>query len=110
MAGDGDSGEAQREAGPVNGAAARQLALGEELLTLSSDELAQVLAGLRRLETRDAASVAEQIAALRLAGGVIRLTPTEAELAALRHALADEPHPLSTVLLQLARLCAHPRP
>jgi hypothetical protein len=105
-AGDGDSDEARREARPVSGEAARQLALGGDLLTLGSGELEQVLAGLRRLDTRDAAAVAEQIAALRLAGGVIRLTPTEAELAALRHALADEPQPLSAVLLRLARLCA----
>lgn len=98
--------EARRETRPVNGAAARQLALGEELLTLSPRELEQVLAGLRRLETRDAATVAEQIAALRLAGGVIRLTPTEAELTALGHALAEETQPLSDVLLQLTGLCA----
>lgn len=90
----------------MSGEATRQVALGDELLALSSGELEQVLAGLRRLDTRDAATVAEQIAALRLAGGVIRLTPTEAELAALRHALAEVPQPLSAVLRELARLCA----
>jgi hypothetical protein len=110
VAGDGESEEARQPCDDrvvdTVSETTRQVALGEELLALSSGELEQVLAGLRRLDTRDAAAVAEQIAALRLAGGVIRLTPSQGELAALRHALAGEPQPLSAVLLRLARLCA----
>lgn len=80
------------------------IAIGDDLVTVSPDELEELLDCLRRLDDRDAAAVADDIAALRLVGGVIRLTPTEAELAALHDALADESQPRSEVLARLACL------
>ena len=64
-----------------------RVVLDGEVVVLGGDELEQLLQTLAGLEPRAAESVAEQIAALRLAGGTIDLTPTEAELAALRLAL-----------------------
>jgi hypothetical protein len=66
-----------------------ELAIGAETTLLSSDELDRLLEALAELDTAAAASVADDIAALRLAGGCIRLNPTEDELAVLRIALAD---------------------
>jgi hypothetical protein len=83
-----------------------QLAVRDEVLSLRSDELDRLLEALVGLDLRDAGAVAEQIRALRLAGGVIRLTPTEAELAALELALAGEARPLGPALLRLASICA----
>jgi len=74
------------------------------VLSLRGDELGRLLEALVRLDSREADAVAEQIAALRLAGGVIRLTPTEAELAVLElglAALAEDP-PLGGELMRLA--------
>ena len=127
MVDDGEAGDTRREARPeeqrqtrgnardaaviarlvqaVTGQATRQIALGEEVFAVSAGELELLLASLQRLDSRDAATVAEQIAALRLAGGVIGLTPTEAELAALRQALVEEPQPLTAGLVRLAHLC-----
>jgi hypothetical protein len=65
-----------------------QLTLREEAVPVRGDELERLLDALARLGQRDADAVAEQITALRLVGGVIHLTPTEAELAALGLALA----------------------
>jgi hypothetical protein len=71
------------------------LVLGEEIISLGSGKFERLLRALLGLGQRDAAVVREQIMALRLLGGVIRLTPTEAELAALEVVLAgladDEP-------------------
>jgi hypothetical protein len=91
----------------VSGPPTREIALGKDVFAVTAGELELLLASLRRLDSRDAATVAEQIAALRLAGGVIGLTPTEAEHAALRQALAEERQPLTAVLLRLACLCGH---
>ena len=52
------------------------------------------------------------IRSLRLADGVIHLTPTEAEIAALESALAAlaaEGRPLGPALLRLASICADDR-
>jgi hypothetical protein len=65
-----------------------RVALAGKLIALSSDELDRLLLALAGLELRAAEPLAEQIAALRLAGGTIDLMPTEAGLAALRLALA----------------------
>lgn len=67
-----------------------ELSLGDESVELTSGELDRLLLALTRLELREAVAVGEQIAALRLAGGAIRLTPTPAELAAVERALAGE--------------------
>lgn len=85
-----------------------QLAVREEVLSLRADELGRLLEALVRLDLRDADAVGDQITALRLAGGVIRLIPTEAELAALELALATlaaEARPLGPTLLRLASIC-----
>ncbi len=79
------------------------------MLSVRSDELDRLLDALARLDLREAESVGEQIAALRLVGGAIRLTPTEAELAAIQLALAvlaEQTQPLSRAFLHLADLCA----
>lgn len=86
-----------------------QLVVREELLDLPAAELDRLLDALAQLDLRGAEAVGEQITALRLAGGVIVLTPTEAELAALEGALAalaEEPERLGPALLRLAGLCA----
>jgi hypothetical protein len=94
----------------VNGFAdtTRQLELSEQALCLSDEDLDRLLESLARLDLRDAEAVAGQIAALRLAGGVIRLTPTEAEIAALVSALsvlAADARPLGPALTRLASIC-----
>lgn len=86
-----------------------RVALGGQVVALSGDELGRLLRALAGLDLRDAEAVGEQIAALRLAGGTIELTPTEAELAALRLALgglADGTEEISPALLSLAAICA----
>lgn len=89
--------------------AARCLALREDVLSVGDEELDRLVEALSRLELRDAEAVAEQIAALRLAGGVIGLMPTEAEIGALELALAllaAEARPLGSALSRLAAVCA----
>ena len=72
-----------------------RIALGDQVIALSAG---------------DAATVGEQIVALRLADGVIRMTLAMGELAAVALALADEAEPLGPALLGLARLCADDAP
>lgn len=89
--------------------ATRRLALREDVLCVDDEELGQLLEALRRLDLGDAEAVADQIAALRLAGGVIHLMPTEAEIGALELALAvlaAEARPLGPGLSRLASICA----
>jgi hypothetical protein len=93
--------------------ATRRIALRGEGLSLGDEELGRLLEALARLDLRDAGHVADQIAALRLADGVIRLTPTEGEIAALEvalAALAAEERPLGPALTRLASLCAEDGP
>lgn len=66
-----------------------RIALGRDVACLSDDELDRLLAALAGRDCRDAAAVAEQIAALRVAGGTIVLMPTEAEADALRRTVED---------------------
>ncbi len=84
-----------------------RVALDGEVVVLSGDELDRLLRALAGLELRGAESLAEQIAALRLAGGTIDLTPTEAELDALRLALEapGDPQDTGPALVRLAALC-----
>jgi hypothetical protein len=86
------------------------LAIRDEVLLLRADELDRLVEALGALGGNDADAVAEQIRALRLAGGSIRLTPTEAEIAAMGSALAlaDEGRPVSAELLRLSSVCAAP--
>jgi hypothetical protein len=82
--------------------------LSEQALCLSDEDLDRLLKSLAQLDLRDAEAVAGQIAALRLAGGVIGLTPTEAEIAALVSALsvlAADARPLGPALMRLASIC-----
>lgn len=65
-----------------------RIALRGEALSLDDAEIGRLLGALAELDLAGAEAVADQIAALRLAGGEIRLTPTEAEIAALELALA----------------------
>jgi hypothetical protein len=94
----------------VNASAAvtRQLVLCEETLSVDDEELRRLLGALARLDLRDADAVADQISALRLADGAIRLVPTEGEISALElalAALAGEERPLGPVLARLASIC-----
>jgi hypothetical protein len=84
-----------------------ELLIGDEAVSLGSDELDRLLEALAPLDLHEAASVAEDITALRLAGGAIRLLPTQAELEAVRLALVadEEREPLGPGLLRLAGLC-----
>jgi hypothetical protein len=61
-----------------------RVTLGGGVISLTGDELDLILEALAALDDRDGAAVAEQIAALRIAGGTIDLMPTEAEGEALR--------------------------
>jgi hypothetical protein len=84
-----------------------ELRIGGDAVALLPVELERLLQALAALEDHDATCIAEDIVAMRLAGGVIQLFPTEAELAALRRALvADEERELlGLALLRLARIC-----
>lgn len=89
--------------------ATSQLTLRNEAVPVRGDELERLLEALVRLGQRDADAVAEQITALRLIGDGIRLTPTEAELAALQlalAALAEDGRPFGSSLQRLAADCA----
>jgi len=86
-----------------------RLTVGTEMLSVRVDELDRLVDALARLDLREAESIGEQITALRLLGGAIHLTPTEAELAAIQLALAvlaEQTQPLSLAFLRLAHLCA----
>jgi hypothetical protein len=90
--------------------ATSRLTVREDAVAMRGDELEQLLDALARLGQRDADAVAEQITALRLAGAVIRLTPTEAELAALTlalAALAEDGRSPGPSLQRLAADCAY---
>ena len=80
---------------------------------MPGEELGRLLDALVLLDLREAEAVAGQIAALRLAGGVIALTPTEAEIGALELALAAlavDARPLGPALSHLASICADDGP
>jgi hypothetical protein len=72
----------------------RELAIDHEIISLRSGQLESLLEALLLARGSDALAVREEIGALRLIPGTIRLLPTEGELAALRaalDALADNP-------------------
>ena len=68
--------------------AATRIEAGGKLVSLQREELHLLLDTLREIGSLPAAAVREEIEALRLAGGVIRLLLTEAEHATLCAAVA----------------------
>lgn len=88
----------------VEGDAPVEVLIGDEVVLLRPDEVDRLLETLGSLDSREAADVAAEIAAQRLAGGSIRLLPTPAEEQALRFALAvgGGKMPLDAALFRLA--------
>ena len=81
----------------------------DEVFSLRGDEPDRMVHALARLELSDADAIVDQIAALRLAHGVIRLHPTEAEPAAVEAALvalAAKGRLVGPALHRLASVCA----
>ena len=64
--------------------------IGTEAVCVGDEELDRLLAALAALDVPAAASLRDEIVALRLAGGPVQLRPTEAELEALRVAIGSE--------------------
>jgi len=94
--------------GTEGGEKAVELLIGDAApVVLRRDEIDRVVEALGRLGSEPAARVGDDIAALRLAGGSIRLLPTGPEREAVRIALAgaDRGDPLSPALRRLAELC-----
>jgi hypothetical protein len=89
-----------------------KVAVGGGSVALTDDLLDVLLHALARLDSTGAETIREQIAALRLAGGEIRLVPTESELTSVRLALASlttASRPLAPALSELETLCSHDR-
>jgi hypothetical protein len=85
-----------------------QIAVDGQTFPLEADDLDRLLLALRRLDRQDARDVGEQISALRVAGGVIRLSLTVSELRTVDHALVAlgaEPVPVTPALERFARFC-----
>lgn len=69
-----------------------EITIGRGTVAVRQDELDRLLKALAALEQEGAASIADEIGALRVAGVRIHLLPTEAEVKALRAAIvAAEP-------------------
>jgi hypothetical protein len=83
------------------------LLIGDDAVPLGVDELDRLVEALTELEEDEASRVADDIGALRLAGGSIHLMPTGPELDAIRDALsvAGAHEPLSAGLARVAELC-----
>lgn len=83
----------------------RKLAIDHEIISLLPGQLEFLLEALSLARGSDAVAVREEIGALRLIPGTIRLLPTEGELTALRtalDALADNPGELDEALREEA--------
>jgi hypothetical protein len=65
-----------------------EITIGRGTVALRQDELDRLLKALATLATKAAGDIADEIAALRVAGVRIHLMPTEAELQALKAAIA----------------------
>jgi hypothetical protein len=63
-----------------------EVTIGRGTVALRQDELDRLLRALGELRVAGAADIADEIAALRVAGVRIHLLPTESELEALRQA------------------------
>jgi hypothetical protein len=69
-----------------------EITIGRGTVAVRQDELDRLLKALAALDHEGAASIADEIGALRVAGVRIHLLPTESEVAALRAAIvAAEP-------------------
>jgi hypothetical protein len=64
-----------------------EITIGRGTVAVRQDELDRLLKALAGLEQEGAASIADEIGALRVAGVRIHLLPTESEVAALRAAI-----------------------
>jgi hypothetical protein len=84
-----------------------ELLIGDHSVPLGVEELDRLVVALAELEEDEAARVADDIGALRLAGGSIHLMPTGPELDSIRDALsvAAAHEPLSDGLQLVAELC-----
>ena len=69
-----------------------EVTIARSTVPLRQDELDRLLGALGGLDLSGAASIAEEISALRLAGVRIQLLPSENELVALRKALLQVEH------------------
>ena len=69
-----------------------EITIGRGTVAVRQDELDKLLKALAALDDQGAASIADEIGALRVAGVRIHLLPTESEVTALRAAIvAAEP-------------------
>ena len=64
-----------------------EITIGRGTVAVRQDELDRLLKALAGLDQEGAASIADEIGALRVAGVRIHLLPTESEVAALRAAI-----------------------
>jgi hypothetical protein len=86
-----------------------EITIGRGTVALRQDELDRVLKALATLATKAAGDIADEIAALRVAGVRIHLMPTEAELEALKAAIAasvPKGQNAPSSLQRLKELCA----
>ena len=83
-----------------------ELLIGDDSVSLGVEELDRLVAALAELDDSEAAWVADDLAALRLAGGSIHLMPSSIELDAIGDALsvAGAHEPLSASLERVAQL------
>jgi hypothetical protein len=86
-----------------------EITIGRGTVALRQDELDRLLKALQALTTQAAADIADEIAALRVAGVRIQLLPTRDELEALRAAVvASVPkgQNAASSMQRLKELCA----
>jgi hypothetical protein len=86
-----------------------EITIGRGTVALRQDELDRLLKALATLATKAAGDIADEIAALRVAGVRIHLMPTEAELQALKAAIAasvPKGQNAPSSLQRLKELCA----
>jgi hypothetical protein len=86
-----------------------EITIGRGTVALRQDELDRLLKALATLATKAAGDIADEIAALRVAGVRIHLMPTEAELEALKAAIAasvPKGQNAPSSLQRLKELCA----
>jgi hypothetical protein len=86
-----------------------EVTIGRGTVALRQDELDRLLKALATIATAAAGDIADEIAALRVAGVRIHLMPTEAELEALRAAIAasvPKGQNAPSSLQRLKELCA----
>lgn len=84
-----------------------ELLIGDDSVPIGVEELDRLVAALAELGEGESTRVADDLDALRLAGGSIHLMPTTIEIDAIRVALsvAGAHEPLSEGLKRVAELC-----